>query len=91
MMGAFCDLVISPYACTSCFRRSRCPAHSGCDDLLPIMSYVLIKAAPPHVRSQVAYLSEFMNQASGMGLEGYAFATLETALDHVEGIVLLTR
>lgn len=57
---------------------------SGADDLLPIISYVIIKANPPSMRSQTAFMSEFINEMLAMGEEGYAMATLETALEFLD-------
>lgn len=57
---------------------------SGADDLLPIFAYVIVKANPPAIRSQTAFLGEFINEMLAMGEEGFAMATLETALDFLD-------
>jgi len=56
----------------------------GADDLLPILCYILIKANPPCLKSQSAFMNEFINESLAMGEEGYALATLETVLDFIE-------
>ena len=55
------------------------------------MAYVLIKACPAYIRSQSAFVREFMNESATMGAEGYSFATLETALDYLETLDLSGR
>ncbi len=52
----------------------------GADDLVPIFCYVLTKTGAPCLWTQSAYIAEFIDESLVHGEEGYACATLDTAL-----------
>jgi len=49
---------------------------------------VIVKANPPAFRAQTAFLGEFINEMLAMGEEGFAMATLETALEFLDSFEL---
>ncbi|XP_072051978.1 VPS9 domain-containing protein 1-like [Amphiura filiformis] len=55
----------------------------GCDDLLPILSYVIIKSAMPQIVSECSAMEEFIHEGYLFGEEGYCLTTLQTALGYV--------
>ncbi|XP_038070372.1 VPS9 domain-containing protein 1-like [Patiria miniata] len=55
----------------------------GCDDLLPILSYVVIKSALPHIVSECSIMEEFIHEGYLFGEEGYCLTTLQTSLGYV--------
>ncbi|XP_033626711.1 VPS9 domain-containing protein 1-like [Asterias rubens] len=55
----------------------------GCDDLLPILSFVVIKSALPHIVSECSVMEEFIHEGYLFGEEGYCLTTLQTSLGYV--------
>ncbi|XP_022098070.1 VPS9 domain-containing protein 1-like [Acanthaster planci] len=55
----------------------------GCDDLLPILSFVVIKSALPHIVSECSIMEEFIHEGYLFGEEGYCLTTLQTSLGYV--------
>ncbi|XP_072169224.1 VPS9 domain-containing protein 1-like [Diadema setosum] len=55
----------------------------GCDDLLPILSYVIIKSAMPQFVSECNAMEEFIHEGYLFGEEGYCLTTCQTALSYV--------
>ncbi|NWH98021.1 VP9D1 protein, partial [Tichodroma muraria] len=60
--------------------------HSGADDLLPILSYVVLQTALPQLLSECAALEEFIHEGYLIGEEGYCLTSLQSALSYVESL-----
>ncbi|XP_051057555.1 VPS9 domain-containing protein 1 isoform X1 [Phodopus roborovskii] len=63
-------------------------AISGADDLLPILSFVVLRSGLPQLVSECAALEEFIHEGYLIGEEGYCLTSLQSALSYVE---LLSR
>ncbi|KAL9975170.1 hypothetical protein ACROYT_G012297 [Oculina patagonica] len=64
------------------------PRHSpetaiGCDDLLPILSFVIIRSGMAQLVSECDAMEEFIPEGYLMGEEGYCLTTLLTALAYL--------
>ncbi|XP_006812406.1 VPS9 domain-containing protein 1-like [Saccoglossus kowalevskii] len=55
----------------------------GCDDLLPIFSFVIIKSQSPQLVSECSAMEEFIHEGYLFGEEGYCLTTLLTALSYI--------
>lgn len=55
----------------------------GCDDLLPIVAYVVLKSQLPHIISECYAMTEFICDGYMMGEEGYCLTTLHAAISTV--------
>ncbi|KAJ8042527.1 VPS9 domain-containing protein 1 [Holothuria leucospilota] len=66
-----------------------CPADKldclgeGCDDLLPILSYIILKSAIPAVVSEISAMEIFIQEGYLFGKEGYCLTTMQTAMSYV--------
>ncbi|XP_065828103.1 VPS9 domain-containing protein 1-like isoform X2 [Oscarella lobularis] len=58
----------------------------GADDLLPVLTYIVVKSRLPQLVSEYAAIEEFVHENYLMGEEGYCLATLNTALAYVESL-----
>ncbi|XP_028391661.1 VPS9 domain-containing protein 1-like isoform X2 [Dendronephthya gigantea] len=58
----------------------------GCDDLLPILSYVIIKSQLPQLVSECKAMEDFISEDYLMGEEGYSLTTFQTALAYLESL-----
>uniref|UniRef100_A0A8B9N7L9 VPS9 domain-containing protein n=1 Tax=Accipiter nisus TaxID=211598 RepID=A0A8B9N7L9_9AVES len=69
-------------------RDSRTPASAaiGADDLLPILSYVVLQTGLPQLLSECAALEEFIHEGYLIGEEGYCLTSLQSALSYVESL-----
>ncbi|XP_027600370.1 VPS9 domain-containing protein 1 [Pipra filicauda] len=69
-------------------RDTRTPASAaiGADDLLPILSYVVLQAGLPQLLSECAALEEFIHEGYLIGEEGYCLTSLQSALSYVESL-----
>lgn len=56
----------------------------GADDLLPILSYVIVKTGLPQIVSECSILEEFIHEGYIMGEEGYCLTSVQTALKYLE-------
>ncbi|XP_057349028.1 VPS9 domain-containing protein 1 isoform X2 [Manis pentadactyla] len=56
----------------------------GADDLLPILSFVVLRSGLPQLVSECAALEEFIHDGYLMGEEGYCLTSLQSALRYVE-------
>ncbi|XP_054856148.1 VPS9 domain-containing protein 1 [Eublepharis macularius] len=56
----------------------------GADDLLPILSFVVLKSNLPQLVSECAALEEFIHEGYLIGEEGYCLTSLQSALSYVE-------
>jgi hypothetical protein len=52
----------------------------GGDELLPLMTYVVIKARLPHLFSECAFMEMLISDKQAIEQEGYVLATMQTAL-----------
>ncbi|KAL8583321.1 hypothetical protein ACOMHN_057607 [Nucella lapillus] len=52
----------------------------GADDLLPVMTYVVMQSHLPSLVSECQAMAEFIHEGYMMGQEGYCLTTLETAV-----------
>ncbi|XP_057291958.1 VPS9 domain-containing protein 1-like [Hydractinia symbiolongicarpus] len=59
------------------------PPSVGCDDLLPIVSYVVLKTRSPQIVSECHAMEEFMHEGYLMGEEGYCLTTLHAAISYL--------
>ncbi|NWI53655.1 VP9D1 protein, partial [Calyptomena viridis] len=69
-------------------RDPRTPATAaiGADDLLPILSYVVLQTGLPQLLSECAALEEFIHEGYLIGEEGYCLTSLQSALSYVESL-----
>ncbi|XP_059160685.1 VPS9 domain-containing protein 1-like isoform X2 [Physella acuta] len=58
----------------------------GADDLLPILSYVIIRSSLPQLGAECDAMTEFIHEGYMMGEEGYCLTTLRTALNFVTSL-----
>ncbi|XP_055992248.1 VPS9 domain-containing protein 1 isoform X2 [Sorex fumeus] len=56
----------------------------GADDLLPILSFVVLRSGLPQLVSECAALEEFIHEGCLIGEEGYCLTSLQSALSYVE-------
>ncbi|XP_027629261.1 VPS9 domain-containing protein 1 [Tupaia chinensis] len=56
----------------------------GADDLLPILSFVVLRSDLPQLVSECAALEEFIHEGYLIGEEGYCLTSLQSALSYVE-------
>uniref|UniRef100_A0A8C3NRW8 VPS9 domain containing 1 n=1 Tax=Cyanoderma ruficeps TaxID=181631 RepID=A0A8C3NRW8_9PASS len=66
--------------------RSLATAAIGADDLLPILSYVVLQTGLPQLVSECAALEEFIHEGYLIGEEGYCLTSLQSALSYVESL-----
>ncbi|XP_067651929.1 VPS9 domain-containing protein 1-like isoform X1 [Haliotis asinina] len=55
----------------------------GADDLLPILSYVVVRSQMPQLVSECQAMSEFIHEGYIMGEEGYCLTSLQTAVNFI--------
>uniref|UniRef100_A0A4W3INZ4 VPS9 domain containing 1 n=1 Tax=Callorhinchus milii TaxID=7868 RepID=A0A4W3INZ4_CALMI len=58
----------------------------GADDLLPILSYVVLKSNLTQLVSECAALEEFIHEGYLIGEEGYCLTSMQSALLYVESL-----
>ncbi|XP_068267252.1 VPS9 domain-containing protein 1 isoform X2 [Nyctibius grandis] len=66
--------------------RSPACAAVGADDLLPILSYVVLQTGLPQLLSECAAMEEFIHEGYLIGEEGYCLTSLQSALSYVESL-----
>ncbi|ESO90860.1 hypothetical protein LOTGIDRAFT_233615 [Lottia gigantea] len=52
----------------------------GADDLLPILTYVVVKSGLPQLLSECQAMAEFIHEGYIMGEEGYCLTSVQTAI-----------
>ncbi|XP_048576698.1 uncharacterized protein LOC116618196 isoform X2 [Nematostella vectensis] len=55
----------------------------GCDDLLPVLGYVIVRSGMAQLISECHAMEEFIPEGYLMGEEGYCLTTLQTALAYL--------
>nr|XP_033799313.1 VPS9 domain-containing protein 1 isoform X2 [Geotrypetes seraphini] len=58
----------------------------GADDLLPILSFIVLRSDLPQLVSECAALEEFIHEGYLIGAEGYCLTSLQSALSFVESL-----
>ncbi|KAG8144240.1 hypothetical protein E2320_001335 [Naja naja] len=58
----------------------------GADDLLPILSFVVLQSSLPQLVSECAALEEFIHEGYLIGEEGYCLTSLQSALSYVQSL-----
>ncbi|XP_053935031.1 VPS9 domain-containing protein 1 isoform X2 [Cuculus canorus] len=66
--------------------RAPTSAAIGADDLLPILSYVVLQTGLPQLLSECAAMEEFIHEGYLIGEEGYCLTSLQSALSYVESL-----
>ncbi|XP_078688486.1 VPS9 domain-containing protein 1-like isoform X2 [Branchiostoma floridae x Branchiostoma belcheri] len=61
-------------------------ASIGADDLLPLLSYVILQSELPQLMSECHSMEVFIREGYLLGEEGYCLTTLQTALDYVASL-----
>eukprot|EP00698_Gefionella_okellyi_P010527 TRINITY_DN2731_c0_g1_i2.p1 TRINITY_DN2731_c0_g1~~TRINITY_DN2731_c0_g1_i2.p1 ORF type:complete len:555 (-),score=136.15 TRINITY_DN2731_c0_g1_i2:961-2625(-) len=59
----------------------------GADDLLPLLSVVVTRAAVPNLHAHMALMADFISEDAMLGEAGYTFVTLQTTLAFIMGLV----
>ncbi|XP_021264175.1 VPS9 domain-containing protein 1 [Numida meleagris] len=69
-------------------RDSRSPAAGtiGADELLPLLSYAVLRSALPQLLSECAALEEFIHEGCLLGEEGYCLTSLQSALAFLQSL-----
>lgn len=79
-------LVRTQQLIVECINEYAYPGDSGpaasvaSDELLPIFTYVIIRARLSHACSIARFMQDFMSEAAGMQMEGFALATFQACL-----------
>ncbi|XP_061783969.1 VPS9 domain-containing protein 1 [Nerophis lumbriciformis] len=58
----------------------------GADDLLPILSFVVLRCQCPQLVSECAALEEFIHEGYLIGEEGYCLTSIQSALAYVQSL-----
>ncbi|XP_034282557.1 VPS9 domain-containing protein 1 isoform X2 [Pantherophis guttatus] len=67
-------------------QRPPASAAIGADDLLPILSFVVLQSNLPQLVSECAALEEFIHEGYLIGEEGYCLTSLQSALSYVQSL-----
>ncbi|XP_052541593.1 VPS9 domain-containing protein 1 isoform X2 [Tympanuchus pallidicinctus] len=69
-------------------RDSRAPTAGtiGADELLPLLSYAVLRSALPQLQSECAALEEFIHEGCLLGEEGYCLTSLQSALAFLQSL-----
>ncbi|XP_078607441.1 VPS9 domain-containing protein 1-like [Branchiostoma floridae x Branchiostoma japonicum] len=71
---------------TSAGEAQKTAASIGADDLLPLLSYVILQSELPRLMSECHSMEVFIREGFLLGEEGYCLTTLQTALDYVASL-----
>ena len=55
----------------------------GADDLLPILSFAILRSRLPQLASESRAMSEFIHESYQMGEEGYCLISMQTAIGYL--------
>ncbi|XP_071092278.1 VPS9 domain-containing protein 1-like isoform X2 [Haliotis cracherodii] len=78
-----CTCVEQHYSSGEADPGRKTPPSVGADDLLPILSYVVVRSKMPQLVSECQAMSEFIHEGYIMGEEGYCLTSLQTAVNYV--------
>ena len=59
------------------------PGSIGADDLLPILSFAILRSNMPQLASESRAMSEFIHESYQMGEEGYCLISIQTAIGYL--------
>ena len=59
------------------------PGSLGADDLLPILSFAILRSNLPQLASESRAMSEFIHESYQMGEEGYCLISIQTAIGYL--------
>ena len=59
------------------------PGSLGADDLLPILSFAILRSNLPQLASESRAMSEFIHESYQMGEEGYCLISVQTAIGYL--------
>ena len=59
------------------------PGSLGADDLLPILSFAILRSKMPQLASESRAMSEFIHESYQMGEEGYCLISMQTAIGYL--------
>ena len=62
---------------------SSSPGSLGADDLLPILSFAILRSKLPQLASESRAMSEFIHESYQMGEEGYCLISIQTAIGYL--------
>ncbi|XP_051916830.1 VPS9 domain-containing protein 1 isoform X2 [Hippocampus zosterae] len=74
------------YRCLDELNSAPKTAAIGADDLLPILSFVVLRCQCPQIVSECAALEEFIHEGFLIGEEGYCLTSMQSALAFVESM-----
>uniref|UniRef100_T2M2Y4 Uncharacterized protein C16orf7 n=1 Tax=Hydra vulgaris TaxID=6087 RepID=T2M2Y4_HYDVU len=74
-MKCVCTCVENYYS-----NKGKTPPILGCDDLLPIVSYIILKSGLHQIVAECHAMLEFIHDGYLMGEEGYCLTTLQSAI-----------
>ncbi len=70
-------------------RKKICPTSSamlGADELMPLLSWMIIQANPPHIDRAIWLCAEFRHHTLQMGEYAYALTQVSSALEYVKEV-----
>jgi len=76
-------LYTSICSCIDKFWPDAGKVHIGGDELLPLVTWVCLKANAPRLFSQLQYIQEFIRTETAIGERGYLLATFQSAVAYI--------
>jgi len=72
--------------CASKFYEGKQHVVIGADDLVPILSYVIIKAAVRNMNAEISLIEEFLDESLMIGEHGYCLSTFQTCMFYIQSL-----
>jgi len=72
--------------CASKYWEGKQSVVIGADDLVPIISYVIIKAAVRTMHAEISLVDEFIPESMMIGEAGYCLSTFQTCLFYIQSM-----
>ncbi|KAH3776659.1 VPS9 domain-containing protein 1-like [Dreissena polymorpha] len=71
--------------CVEMYYRGRetSPPSIGADDLLPVLSFIIVRSSLPQLVSECHAIEKFIHEAYMLGEEGYCLTSFQTALNYL--------